>query len=284
MCSGIPEVYHQGLLTDDSVGRLLGMPAGTANPIRHRQRARGPRSAWWVCSRLVIMTPPALDHPTAGLSRGETCLVFYHAEPGSADREDWTAGGHTIVCPAVPLKISDDYTSSEMTFRDPDGVMINCIEKGPGHGLERSRQFGVSQMTPTHPFHHPHHRLRYPGSFCSPDQGPDSGALWHRPDYRSEPRDSALRPGQRRGSGGACVIRSSRPAHCISAWWIRAWARSGRCCSPRVPTSTFLGPDNGLFAPLIGAVDQPHPAAHQSRPSSSNWAASPSAIPSTGAT
>ncbi len=139
---GIPEVYHQGLLTDDSVSRLLGMPSGTQTRYAIVKGA-GPALGMVGLFEIGNHTPPALDHPTAGLSRGETCLVFYHANLAELTQK-LKAGGHTIVCPAVPLKISDDYTSSEMTFRDPDGVMINCIEKDPGT-VWNEAQFGVSR-------------------------------------------------------------------------------------------------------------------------------------------
>jgi hypothetical protein len=79
---------------------------------------------------IVNHTPPTLSRGEAGLSRGETCLVFYHRDLAALS-ERLVEGGYQIVCPALQLQVSEDFQSTEMTFRDPDGVMINCIERDP---------------------------------------------------------------------------------------------------------------------------------------------------------
>ena len=39
--------------------------------------------------------------------------------------------GAEIVGPATEISIREGHSSREMIFRDPDGVLINCIERNP---------------------------------------------------------------------------------------------------------------------------------------------------------
>jgi len=126
---GIPEVYHQGHLTGAAVGRLLGMPDNTETRFAI-VKGSGPALGMVGLFEILNHTPPTIDRSTAGLSQGETCLVFYHRDLGALT-EQLEHGGHQIVCPPTKLQIAEDYQATEMTFRDPDGVMINCIERDP---------------------------------------------------------------------------------------------------------------------------------------------------------
>ena len=126
---GIPEVYHRGHIADPAVGRLLGMPENTETRLAI-VKGVGPALGMVGLFEIVNHTPPTLSRGEAGLSRGETCLVFYHRDL-AALTERLEEGGYQIVCPALQLQVSEDFQSTEMTFRDPDGVMINCIERDP---------------------------------------------------------------------------------------------------------------------------------------------------------
>ena len=126
---GIGEVYHQGHLNDPAAGRLLGMPP-SAETRYAIVKVAGPALGMVGLFEIVNHSPPALGRAAEGLSSGETCLVFYHRDL-TVLTERLESGGHKIVCPAIRLKINDDFSSREMTFRDPDGVMINCIERDP---------------------------------------------------------------------------------------------------------------------------------------------------------
>ena len=134
---GIPDVYYQGHLTDPAVGGLLGMPSDAETRFAI-VKAEGPALGMVGLFEIVNLEPPALQRPSAGLSLGETCLVFYHHDLAELTRK-LESGGHTIVCPAVALQVSDQLTSSEMTFRDPDGVMINCIQRDPATVWQEER-------------------------------------------------------------------------------------------------------------------------------------------------
>ena len=126
---GIPEIYHQGHIKDPAVGRLLGLPEHTET--RHAiVKGAGPALGMVGLFEIVNHTPPPLGRAEASVSRGETCLVFYHRDLAALS-ERLEEGGYQIVCPAVQLQVTEDFQSTEMTFRDPDGVMINCIQRDP---------------------------------------------------------------------------------------------------------------------------------------------------------
>ena len=72
-------------------------------------------------------TPPP---PQGGSRVGETCLVFY-ADDLSAITARLAAGNHEVISPATEISVHAGHSSREMVFRDPDGVLINCIERDP---------------------------------------------------------------------------------------------------------------------------------------------------------
>ena len=61
---------------------------------------------------------------------GQTCLVFNHPNLQTLNAL-LEKDHHTIICPPTKIRVTKDLESLEMTFRDPDGVMINCIERDP---------------------------------------------------------------------------------------------------------------------------------------------------------
>lgn len=126
----LDEVFFEGELSDGNAHLLLGMPAGMTT---RALILKAPGPAWGMVG-LFELTDPApqplerRDHDAANI--GETCLVFYCADldPVLAALR---AGGHTVLCPPTPLVIGDFVKQREMTFRDPDGIMINLIEWDP---------------------------------------------------------------------------------------------------------------------------------------------------------
>lgn len=126
---GLSEVYFEGELTGAAVGPLLGLPEGTRTKALILKSA-GP--SFGMVGLFQLDPPPPARAPNAGgVQIGETCLVFYVEDLDGLVRrlED---RGVEVTCPPLTLPIRANYTSREMTFRDPDGVMINCIERDAG--------------------------------------------------------------------------------------------------------------------------------------------------------
>lgn len=123
---GLDEIWYEGELSEGNAHQLLGMPASTFTRAKIL-KAKGP--AWGMVGLFEISNPQpksvTADHSTINL--GETCLVFYH---GDLDKV-MTAlknGNYHIVCEPLLLEVDGKGRQREMTFRDPDGVLINLIE------------------------------------------------------------------------------------------------------------------------------------------------------------
>ena len=125
---GLDEIYFEGDIEDPAVCRLLGLGEGKgARGVV--LKADGPPVGMIGLFELGGRQPPRRD-AAAGLACGETCLVFNHADLDALYR-GLAAAACEIVCPPTRLVIKPGRESREMTFRDPDGVMINCIERDP---------------------------------------------------------------------------------------------------------------------------------------------------------
>ena len=125
---GLSDCYFEGTLDDPSIAPLLGLDEFSHTEVAILKAA--PPAVGMVGLFQISPPPPTLERSQGGIRAGETCLVFYVADL-RALCDKLEQGGHTIVRYPAPLKIRDDFQSSEMTFRDPDGVMINCIERDP---------------------------------------------------------------------------------------------------------------------------------------------------------
>lgn len=131
------EVYAEGGLTHETAAKLLGMPPETG--IRYRiLRVAGLNKGMVGLFELKTPSPPTVEKRVDGCSIGETALVFYC---GDLDiiHDRLIAGEHQVVCPPLHLEVeiedgaikADNRGQREMTFRDPDGVLVNLIERDP---------------------------------------------------------------------------------------------------------------------------------------------------------
>ncbi len=125
---GLTEVWYEGELTDGNAHQLLGMPAGGVTKARIL-KAEGP--AWGMIGLFEISnpSPPVAQVDSTKINIGETCLVFYSTDLDRVLRE-LEAGEHAVLCPPLLLEVDGKARQREMTFRDPDGVLINLIEWG----------------------------------------------------------------------------------------------------------------------------------------------------------
>ncbi|MFL2771898.1 MAG: VOC family protein [Rhodospirillaceae bacterium] len=141
----LEELYAEGALTHATAAKLLGMPPETA--IRYKiLRSSGLNKGMVGLFELTDPEPPKVHKRANGCSIGETCLVFYCADLDTV-MERLIEGGHSIVCPPMRLEVEiedgalkDAVINSEelpargmreMTFHDPDGILINLIERDP---------------------------------------------------------------------------------------------------------------------------------------------------------
>jgi catechol 2,3-dioxygenase-like lactoylglutathione lyase family enzyme len=123
---GLAETWYAGELSDGNAHELLGMPAGSVTKARIL-KAEGP--AWGMVGLFEISNPapPKQSGDASRINQGETCLVFYSSK---LDRvmQQLEAGGHHVLCAPLMLTVDGKARQREMTFRDPDGVLINLIE------------------------------------------------------------------------------------------------------------------------------------------------------------
>lgn len=138
----LEDVYAEGGLTHATAVKLLGMPPETG--IQYKiLRSAGLNKGMVGLFQLKDPSPPALSKRMDGCSVGETCLVFYCADLDVV-HDRLIEGGHHVVCPPMHLEVdieggaikpdangSQGRGQREMTFHDPDGVLINLIERDP---------------------------------------------------------------------------------------------------------------------------------------------------------
>lgn len=123
---GLDETWYAGELSNGNAHQLLGMPAGS---LTRACILKAPGPAWGMIGLFEISqptpTPVSLDSQRINL--GETCLVFYHSDLDSvqASLEEQKL---PVLCPPLMLVVDDQSRQREMSFRDPDGVLINLIE------------------------------------------------------------------------------------------------------------------------------------------------------------
>jgi catechol 2,3-dioxygenase-like lactoylglutathione lyase family enzyme len=126
---GLTEIWYEGELTEGNANELLGMPAGSYTRARIL-KADGPE--WGMVGLFEISNPlPAdLTRDPDRINQGEGCLVFYHADLDQVVSA-LEAGSHQVLCAPLVLVMGGKPRQREMTFRDPDGMLINLIERDP---------------------------------------------------------------------------------------------------------------------------------------------------------
>jgi len=123
---GLPAIYFDGELAHAAVPKLLGIPADARVRARIVQ-AEGPPFGM-VGLFEVTPAPPRVAKRADGVNVGEAVLVFYAADLDPIVAR-LTAGGHRILCPPTFLRVTPTRGQREMTCADPDGVLVNLIER-----------------------------------------------------------------------------------------------------------------------------------------------------------
>ena len=123
---GLTVTYWEGALNHPAALPLIG-----ADPsAKLRARIIQPPGPSFGMVGLFELTPPppAVLKREDGVNLGEAVLVFYAADldPIVARLE---AGGHRILCPPMFLQVTPERGQREMTCADPDGFLVNLIER-----------------------------------------------------------------------------------------------------------------------------------------------------------
>lgn len=133
----LEDVYATGVLTHATAAKLLGMPPETN--VRYKiLRSAGLNKGMVGLFELTDPTPPPVQRRLDGCNAGESCLVFYCGDLDTVHQRLIDAGS-TVLCPPTYLEVdiedgaiqAAERGQREMTFRDPDGILINLIERDP---------------------------------------------------------------------------------------------------------------------------------------------------------
>jgi len=127
---GIAGTYAEGQLTHPAGAQLIGMPVGATVKYRIIKQDGGPNRGMVGLFEITNPAPPTFTKRKEGVNIGEACLVFY-CDDVEAVHQKLIAGGHTIVCPPLHLQVTASKGQPEMTFMDPDGVLVNLIQRDP---------------------------------------------------------------------------------------------------------------------------------------------------------
>jgi len=123
---GLEVVYYEGVLDHPAARTLIGVAPDATVRARIVQ-VPGP-SFGMVGLFEVTPTPPAVAKRGEGVNLGEAVLVFYRMDlDGVVARLE--AGGHRILCPPTFLQVTPTRGQREMTCADPDGILVNLIER-----------------------------------------------------------------------------------------------------------------------------------------------------------
>ncbi|NIM70624.1 MAG: hypothetical protein GTN86_08365 [Xanthomonadales bacterium] len=126
---GLEESYARNALQNAEFAALLGVPAAAA--IRYSiLKMPGPARGMIGLFEVRDPAPPVLRREPGQCNVGEVALVFYtdDLEHYRQRLEDF---GIRYVCRPLVLSVRPGQANLEMTFRDPDGVMINILQKDP---------------------------------------------------------------------------------------------------------------------------------------------------------
>lgn len=134
---GLTGIYAEGELTHAAGAKLLGMPP--ASKIRYRiLKADGPNRGMVGLFQVSNPAPPTMTKRRDSVNVGEGVMVFY-CDDTEAVHKKLVAGGHHVVCPPTFLEVrpksgvigDEGRAQPEMVFADPDGMLINLIQRHP---------------------------------------------------------------------------------------------------------------------------------------------------------
>lgn len=127
---GLTGVYAEGDLSHPAGAKLLGMPASSKIKYKILKYAAGPNRGMVGLFEVSNPAPPTFTKRKDGVNVGEVCLVFY-CDDVEEIHQKLIKGGHTVVCPPTHLQVTTTKGQPEMVFMDPDGILVNLIQRDP---------------------------------------------------------------------------------------------------------------------------------------------------------
>jgi catechol 2,3-dioxygenase-like lactoylglutathione lyase family enzyme len=127
---GLTGVYAEGDLTHPAGAKLLGMPVGSNVRYKILKHASGPNRGMVGLFEVTNPSPPTFTKSRDRVNVGEVCLVFYCDDVNDIHRK-LVEGGYTVICPPTHLQVTETKGQPEMVFMDPDGILVNLIQRDP---------------------------------------------------------------------------------------------------------------------------------------------------------
>jgi catechol 2,3-dioxygenase-like lactoylglutathione lyase family enzyme len=126
---GLPEMFAEGDVRNETFAALLGMPAAT--DIRYRiLKIPGPPRGMIGLFEVNNPHPEQLQARGPACAVGEVALVFYSSEFDALERR-LDAEAVLFICRPRYLSVRPGVGQREMTFRDPDDIMVNVLDRSP---------------------------------------------------------------------------------------------------------------------------------------------------------
>jgi catechol 2,3-dioxygenase-like lactoylglutathione lyase family enzyme len=126
---GFTELYFEGTLDADVVPTLLGVAAGARTHCRILKTPGQPNFGMVGLFQIDEVSPRVLANSGRGFQVGEAALIFYVTDIEAALTAALMHGGNRV---SGPLRLVLPHRGQlEAMLRDPDGVLINLVERAP---------------------------------------------------------------------------------------------------------------------------------------------------------
>ena len=126
----LTETYAEGALTHPAAATLLGMPDTIQMRYRILKAEKDLNRGMVGLFEITNPAPTPVQKRKDRANIGEVCLVFYCADLDAVYAK-LVAGGHNVIAPPTFLQVTPTKGQPEMIFSDPDGVLINLIQRDP---------------------------------------------------------------------------------------------------------------------------------------------------------
>ena len=126
---GISESFAANSTKNKEFAELLGIPA--TSYIRYSiLKIPGPARGMIGLFQVTEPPMPIIKRNLSSSNVGEVALVFY-TDDLFALKQKLNHLGVQFICPPTTLSVRKGTGNLEMTFRDPDGILMNILEKDP---------------------------------------------------------------------------------------------------------------------------------------------------------